>query len=181
MKNKTVYIGMIMLILLFFTVIGLEIYINGRPETFDYCNVGDYPYSNWYYEYGEFDWKIVNWGKIFGTAKIYFELLLFTPWLVCFYLKIWNKTNGFNKSIWFKSLMWMSVIPLIVIFIHLLAHSEKWVVDYDTESDPVARNISYLFVVSMLVYYLNLSLWVIVNFIKKIIAIVQKIHHIGDR
>lgn len=57
---KTGYIGFAVTSLFFLLVIGLEIYINGRPETFDWCNGGDYPYSNWYYKYGDFAWNNVD-------------------------------------------------------------------------------------------------------------------------
>ena len=54
MKNRVPFIGLSLSILLALAIIGFEIYINGRPEDFDWCNWGDYPYSNWYYEYGDF-------------------------------------------------------------------------------------------------------------------------------
>lgn len=165
---KTGYIGFVVTSLLFLLVIGLEIYINGRPETFDWCNGGDYPYSNWYYEYGDFAWNNVDWGELFGTEMLYIELLFFVPWFFYFGSKSRGNSDGLHKSIWLKSLLWMSVIPLIIIFLKLAEHSQRWVIDYDTERDPEARSLVYTCVLTAFVYYINLSLWILVNGIKVI-------------
>ena len=34
------------------------------------CNIGDYPYSNWYYEYGYFTCSNVVCGKIFSSITL---------------------------------------------------------------------------------------------------------------
>lgn len=174
MKNKATYIGLTVSILLLLVIIGFEIYINGRPENFDYCNGGEYPYSNWYYEYGDFDWQIVDWTGIFGSAKIYFELLLLLPWLVYYISKIRDKVNGVYKSIWLKILMWMSVIPIVGIFMHLIVHSGRFVIDYDTERDITARYFCNVFVFSLIAYYLNLIVWAVTNFVKVLVFLCRK-------
>ena len=84
MKNKLAFVGLSFSILLFLAIIGFEIYINGRPENYDYCNVGDYPYSEWYYEYGAFAWSNVEWSKIFGSVIVYTELLFLLPFFIYF-------------------------------------------------------------------------------------------------
>ena len=84
MRNKNGFLGLMLSILLFWAIIGFEIYNNGRPENFEYCNGGDYPYSNWYYEYGDFAWNNVDWGELFGTEMLYIELLFFVPWFFYF-------------------------------------------------------------------------------------------------
>lgn len=168
------YMGLAVTTLLFLLVISLEIYINGRPETFDYCNGGDYPYSNWYYEYGDFAWDNVPWGEIFGSMMLYIELLFFVPWFFYFGSKTRGVHGELCKSVWFKLLLWLSVIPLIIIFLHLNAHSQRWVVDYDTERDPAARHIFSTFAFTMLAYYISLVWWIVVNGVKVISRMLTK-------
>lgn len=170
MKNKTAFIGLSLSTLLFFAIIGLEIFINGRPKTFDYCNGGDYPYSNWLYEYGNFAWQNVPWSKIFGSAKIYLELFLLTPYFIFFSSKINGETNVVHTSKWLKAIMWIGVVPLILLFFILNMQSQPLVIDYDTDSDPVARNILYTFAFTLLGNNINMLIWIITNIssIKKI-------------
>ena len=79
MRNKSAYLGLLSSIVLLLVIVGVEIYINGRPENVAYCNNGGYPYSNRYYEYGDFAWSNVVWSKIFGSAMVYIELLFLLP------------------------------------------------------------------------------------------------------
>lgn len=172
--KKTGYIGFTITTLLFLLVIGLEIYINGRSETCDWCNGGDYPYSNWYYEYGDFAWNNVDWGKLFSSVRLYIELFLFVPWFFYFGSKVNNNFNGLHKSVWLKSLLWMSVIPLLIVFLVLNVHSQNYVTDYDTNRDHTARNIEYTFTFITLAYYINLALWMLFNGIKMISRVLSK-------
>lgn len=174
MKNKRVFLGLSLSTLLFLAIIGFEIYINGRPENFDYCNGGDYAYSNWYYEYGDFAWANVEWGKIFGTAKIYIELLFLLPFFIYFTSKIKGQPNGSCLSIWLKIIMVISSIPLIIVFLSLLAHSEPIATDYDTDRDPTARSIFYVYGITMFGYYLNMFCWIVVCIVKCIVLAIQK-------
>lgn len=135
MNNKLGYIRLFITLLLFLLVIIIEIYINGRPKTYDWANGGEYPYSNWYYEYGDFAWNNVDWSELFSSIKLYGELLLFVPWFFYFGSKSNNNLKGLHKSVWLKSLLWMSVIPLIIVFMHLNAHSQRWITDYDNNRD----------------------------------------------
>ena len=163
---KTGYIVFAVTSLLFLLVIGLEIYINGRPETFYYGSEGNY------YIYGDFAWNNVDWGELFGTEKLYFELLFFVPWFFYFGSKPRGNSDGLHKSIWLKSLLWMSVIPLIIIFLELIGQSQRRVMDYDGERDPEARSLVYTCVLTASVYYINLSLWILVNGTKAVSRVI---------
>jgi hypothetical protein len=174
MKNRVAFIGLSLSILLALAIIGFEIYINGRPENFDYCNIGDYPYSNWYYEYGDFVWRNVVWGKIFGSAKLYIELLLLIPYFICSISKIKGQPNGSYRSIWLKIIMAISSVPLIIVLLSLLEHSQPIVTDYDTERDPAARAIFKLFLLTTIGYYLNMFCWIMVYLVKKICSAIKK-------
>lgn len=85
---KTGYIGFAVTSLFFLLVIGLEIYINGRPETFDWCNGGDYPYSNWYYKYGDFAWNNVDWGEFFWYGNVVYRVAIFRAVVLLLWFKI---------------------------------------------------------------------------------------------
>ena len=167
--KKIGYIGLAVTTLLFFGVVGLEIYIHGRPVTFDYCNGGDYLYSNWYYEFGDFSFSNVNWVEWFSSLALYIELLLFVPWFFYFGSKSSGRVHGLHRSKWLKSLLWMSVIPLIIVFLSLDVYSQRVVADYEIFRDPVCVIIVYTFALSVLVYYMNLLLWILVNGIRFII------------
>ena len=159
---KTGYIGFAVTSLFFLLVIGLEIYINGRPETFYYGSEGNY------YIYDDFAWNNVDWGELFSTEMLYIELLFFVPWFFYFGSKSRGNSDGSHKSIWLKSLLWMSVIPLIIIFLKLGEHSQRWVIDYDTERDPEARNILYTFILTAFAYYINFGWWILINGVKAV-------------
>lgn len=173
MRNKASFIGLPLSILLVLAIFGFEVYINGRPETFDYCNGGDYPYSNWYYEYGDFAWQNVDWSKIFGSARVYIELLLLIPFFIYFTSKTKGHPNGSYRSLWLKVIMAISLVPLIIIFLSFITRSQSFVIDYDTDCDLVAVDIMYIFVFTLLGYYLNMLSWMIVYIVKKI-AFVKK-------
>ena len=173
MRNKASFIGLSLSILFVLAIFGFEVYINGRPDTFDYCNGGDYPYSNWYYEYGDFAWQNVDWSKIFGSARVYIELLLLIPFFIYFTSKIKGRPNGSYRSLWLKVIMAISSVPLIIIFLSFITRSQSFVIDYDTDCDPVAVDIMYIFVFTLLGYYLNMLSWMIVYIVKKI-AFVKK-------
>jgi hypothetical protein len=174
MKNRVAFIGLSLSILLALAIIGFEIYINGRPENFDYCNIGDYPYSNWYYEYGDFVWGNVVWGKIFGSAKLYIELLLLMPYFIYSISKIKGQPNGSYRSIWLKIIMAISSVSLIIVLLSLLEHSQPIVTDYDTEGDPAARAIFKVFLLTTIGYYLNMFCWIMVYLVKKICSAIKK-------
>ena len=174
MRYKSAFIGLLLSTLLALVIIGFEIYINGRPENLDYCNGGDYPYSNWYYEYGDFAWSNVAWSKIFGSAKLYIELLLLLPFFIYFASKIKSHLNGSYRLVWLKIIMAISSVPLVIVFLSLLEHSQPIVTDYDTESDPTARAIFNVFGITMLGYYLNIICWIVVYLMKSIVLTIQK-------
>ncbi len=174
MKNRVPFIGLSLSILLALAIIGFEIYINGRPEDFDWCNWGDYPYSNWYYEYGDFAWSNVVWGKIFGSAKLYIELLFLLPFFIYSISKIKGQPNGSHRSIWLKIIMAISSVPLIIVLLSLLEHSQPIVTDYDTERDPAARFIFNVFLLTTIGYYLNVFCWIMVYLVKKICSAIKK-------
>lgn len=174
MRNKRAFLGFTLSTLLFLAIIGFEIYINGRPENYDYCNGGDYPYSNWYYEYEDFAWSNVVWSNIFGTAKLYIELLFLLPFFIYFISKIKNQPNGSYKSMWLKFIMAISSIPLIIICLSLLGHSQPTVTDYDTERDPAARTTFNVFMITMISYYLNMFSWIVIYLMKSIVLAIQK-------
>ena len=171
MRNKASFIGLSLSILLVLAIFGFEVYINGRPETFNYCNGGDYPYSNWYYEYGDFAWQNVDWSKIFGSARVYIELLLLIPFFIYFTSKIKDQPNGSYRSLWLKVIMAISSVPLIIIFLSFITRSQSFVIDYDTDWDPVAVDIMYIFVFTSLGDYLNMLSWIIVYIVKKIASV----------
>lgn len=174
MKNRVPFIGLSLSILLALAIIGLEIYINGRPKNFDYCNIGGYPYSNWYYEYGDFAWSNVVWGKIFSSVRLYMELLFLLPYFIYFTSKIKGQPNGSYRSIWLKIIMPISSISLIIILLYLLIHSEPVVYDYDTERDPTARTIFNVYVITTIVYYPNMLCWIAMYIVKSVVSVIQK-------
>ena len=181
MRNKSTFLWLSLSILLALAIIGFEIYINGRPENFDYCNIGDYPYSNWYYEYGDFAWSKIVWSKIFGSAKLYIELLLLIPYFIYSISKIKGQPNGSYRSIWIKIIMAISSVPLIIVLLSLFVHSQPIVTDYDTERDPAARAIFNVFGITMFGYYLNMICWIVVYLVKSVALTIQKKSNTGDR
>ncbi len=181
MRNKSAFLGLSLSTLLFIAIIGFEIYINGRPENFDYCNGGDYHYSNWYYEYGDFAWNNIVWSKIFGSAKLYIELLFLLPFFIYFTSKIKGQPNGSYRSIWLKIIMAISSVPLIIVFLSLLEHSQPIVTDYDTEKDPAARAIFNVFVITMFGYYLNMFFWLAVRIFKSTFSVFKNKLNVRDR
>lgn len=174
MRNKSTFLGLSFSILLALAIIGFEIYINGRPKNLDYCNIGDYPYSDWYYEYGDFAWSNIVWSKIFGSAKLYIELLFLLPFFIYFTSKIKGQPNGSYRSIWLKIIMAICSVPLIIVFFVLLVDSQPVVTDYDTERDPAARAIFNVFGITMFGYYLNMFCWIMTYLVKKICSAIKK-------
>ncbi len=166
MRNKGAFWGLLLFILLALAIIGFEIYNNGRTETIDRCNGGDYPYSNWFYRYDTFAWHNVEWSKIFGSAKIYIDLHFLLPFFIYFTSKIKGRPNGLYRSIWLKIIMVISSIPLFIILLSLLEHSLPVVTDYDTDRDPTARNFVYVFFITTLVYDLNMFFAIVVYLFK---------------
>ena len=174
MKNRVAFIGLSLSLLLVLAIIGSEIYINGRPENFDYCNIGDYPYSNWYYEYGDFACGNVVWSKIFGSANLYIELLFLLPFFIYSISRIKCQPNGSHRSIWLKIIMAISSVPLIIVLLRLLEYSQPIVTDFDTERDPAARAIFNGFLLTTIGYYLNMFCWIMVYLVTKICSAIKK-------
>lgn len=165
MKNLSAYIGLAITTALFIAIIAFEIYNNGRPETYNYCNNGDSSPCEWFYEYGNFAWENVDWNKIFGSAKIYIELFMLTPWFIYFGSKARNSNNGVNNSRWLKVIMWLSAIPIIIVFLWLKHLSQRWVIDYD---NALTEIIVVIFLLSTFAYYVNLICWIIITSIRGI-------------
>ena len=170
MKNKLAFVGLSFSILLFLAIIGFEIYINGRPENYDYCNVG----AECYYEYGAFAWSNVEWSKIFGSVIVYAELLFLLPFFIYFTSKIKGRPDGSYKSIWLKIIMLISSIPLIIVFLRLLVHSQHIVIDYDVDRDPTANGFFEVFAITMVGYYINMFCWIMVYLVKKIFSVIKQ-------
>lgn len=68
----------------------------------------------------------------------------------------------------------ISSISLIIILLNLLIHSEPVVYDYDTERDPTARTIFNVFVITTIVYYLNMLCWIAMYIVKSVVSVIQK-------
>lgn len=174
MRNKGAFWGLLLFILLALAIIGFEIYNNGRTETIDRCNGGDYPYSNWFYRYGTFAWHNVEWSKLFGSAKIYIDLHFLLPFFIYFTSKIKGRPDGSYKSIWLKIIMLISSIPLIIVFLRLLVHSQHIVIDYDVDRDPTANGFFEVFAITMVGYYINMFCWIMVYLVKKIFSVIKQ-------
>lgn len=181
MRNKSAYLGLLSSIVLLLVIVGVEIYINGRPENVAYCNNGGYPYSNRYYEYGDFAWSNVVWSKIFGSAMVYIELLFLLPFFIYFISKVKGQPNGSYRSIWLKIIMAISSIPLIIILLRLSMYSQPVVADYDTERDLAARTFFNVFGITMFGYYLNMFCWIVVRMAKRVVSVINNKCNMSDR
>lgn len=168
MKNRGAFAGLLLSIFVAMALFGFEVYINGRPETFDYCNNGDYPYSNWYYEYGDFAWNNIDWSRVFGKVSLYVGLSLLAPFFIFFASELRGREDGVYRSKWLKIIMLIALLPLVILLSGYVVHSQPFVVDYDTECDPVVANVASMFVLTLLVYLINMLSWAVVYVIKRV-------------
>ena len=90
---------------------------------------------------------------------------MLTPWFIYFGSKARNSNNGVHNSRWLKVIMWLSAIPIIIVFLWLKHLSQRWVIDYD---NALTEIILVIFLLSTFTYYVNLICWIIITSIRGI-------------